>query len=237
MELKEGLVIKTINYQDNAKIIYLITDEGKKSIIVKGATNMKSHTFSYAQELTHLAFDTKDKYLSTGKIINSFINIKNDFKKLESCLLILEITYDLIDHINNYNIFYYFLLEILNLMNNTNNHELLELIFRVKILYLLGVAPVFTECVDCKTKENLLGFSFYDGGMKCKDHLFAGDNVVDHNTINLLKYLYISKLNKLSLSLDEVDFSYNEANLFLNSYYDYYLGFKSRVERVLSKFK
>lgn len=235
MDLKEGLVIKAIHYQDNAKIVYLITKEGKVSIIVKGATSMKSPAFQYAQELTLLGYDTKGKYLSTGKVLSSYAQIKQDVNKLESSMMILEITHDLIDHINDAPLFYGFLLDVLKNINEGKNPSLMELIFRVKILYLLGVAPVFYECVECGTRENLVAFSLYDGGMKCRLHHNQTVDSTSGQTLAFLREIYRTKFQNLTEMLDSFAYSYDEVDLFLSRYYEHYLGFKSRVHRVFSK--
>jgi DNA repair protein RecO (recombination protein O) len=235
MNLTEGIVVKTINYQDNAKIVYLITANGKKSIIVKGATNLKSHTFSYAQELTKLGYDIKDKYLSAGKIINSYSNIKSSYDKIHSALLIIEIAYDLIDHINDFDTFYTFLDNVLSLIDGQDYYQILELIFRVKTLYLLGVSPIFTRCIECESKENLVGFSFYNGGMKCTNCVTHDDLIYKDEVILSLKQLYLIKLEDLEKNLDKIVINYDELNLFLNRYYEHYLGFVSRVSRIFTK--
>ena len=233
MDLKEGIVVKTISYQDNAKIIYLITTEGKQSLIVKGATNLKSHTFSYAQELTKLAYNQNKMYLSAGKIISSYVNIKKDYPTLISSLKIIEIAYELIDHINDYQTFYKFLDEILALMNDNYNNEILELIFKVKTLYLLGVSPIFSKCVECETRDNLVGFSFYDGGMKCQDHVLITDFIYPDKIVFPLRALYQTKLDELIPLINHFEIDYQETDLFLNRYFEFYLGFKSRVKPII----
>ena len=45
MELEQGIVLKTIDYQENSKIIYLLTSKGIVSAVVRGAKNLKSHTY------------------------------------------------------------------------------------------------------------------------------------------------------------------------------------------------
>ena len=64
MELEKGIVLKTIDYQENSKIIYLLTNRGIVSAIVRGAKNLKSHTYAYAQPLVKIEFELKkDRYI------------------------------------------------------------------------------------------------------------------------------------------------------------------------------
>jgi len=237
MKLKEGIVVRSNVYQDNSKIINVVTETGKDSIILKGATNLKGHTFSYSHELTKIGYETSRNYLKAGKVINTFPKIRSDYNKLESGLKIIEIANILNEHINDFKTFYYFLDQILNLLNDTKFYELIELTFRVKTLFLLGIAPVFSRCVSCGNKENLIDFSFNGGGMKCKNCISGSDLIVNKSAVSLLKILYLTKLDDLEDIYNLIkDYDYKEADLFLNSYYEQYLGFKSNVTKVFSNF-
>lgn len=234
MELIEGIVLKTMPYQDNTKIAFILTTEGKQSVLVKGATNQKSRTFQYAQELIKVSFAIKGKYLITGKRLDSYESIRLVPSKLKSAFRIAEIAYELSEHINDAPLFYQFVADILKLINESIYSELLEVIFRIKTLYLLGLAPVFTECVDCHKKDDLVGFSLYGGGMKCKNCFQAHDLLHKEEMIDLLKLLYITKLPQLIPKLDAIQFVYRDVDGFLNLYYEHFLGFKSKVARIYS---
>ncbi|MFA5543760.1 MAG: DNA repair protein RecO [Bacilli bacterium] len=232
MELTEGIVVKSSDYRDNDKIIYLITNNGKMSLILKSAKKVHSKTFNYSHELSKLLFGSSKNYLTTGNVLTNYAYIKTNINVLKSALIITEISYELIDHINDYKVFYSFLSDVLNMINNGINNELLEIVFRVKILYLLGVAPVFNKCVDCEAKNDLVGFSFYDGGMKCILHNNNIDYLYNNDVISQLKGLYLQKIDKINVN-QHID--YQSLDSFLNRYYDTFLGFKSKVKVVFSK--
>ena len=42
MTLEKGIVLKTIDYQENSKILYIMTAKGLKSAIVRGAKSLRS---------------------------------------------------------------------------------------------------------------------------------------------------------------------------------------------------
>lgn len=239
MELEQGIIIKTIDYQENSKIVYLLTNDGIKSAIVRGAKNLKSHTYSYAQPLVKIEFEIKkDRYIGANNIINNYNNIKLNFDKLTIALKIIEICYVLGEHITDSNIFYTFVNDILNYIeieNNSNYYNIYELIFKIKILYLLGVAPVFSKCVCCGKKENLKGFSFNNGGMKCSNCIELDDFIYPNDTILEIKTIYLTKLDKLILLIKDnnLKYDYHKINRFLELYYEQYLGFVSKVNKVL----
>ncbi len=232
MELTEGIVLKSSDYKENDKIIYLITENGKMSVILKSAKKINSKTFGYSHELIKLSYGSSKNYLTTGNVLNNYTFIKTNLNVLNSALIISEVSYSLIDHINDYKLFYNFLNDIFDRLNNGQNHKILEIIFRIKVLYLLGIAPVFTKCVDCSTQDNLVGFSFYDGGMKCSSHMKNSDILYNSSMISQLKVLYLQKLDKIDMN-QVID--YHSIDEFLNRYYDTYLGFKSKVSSIINK--
>ncbi len=238
MEKKEGIVLKSIDYQENSKIIYCITNQGIDSVIVKGANHLKGHTALFTQEMIKIEYEKKkERFLVNGKIIDSYVSIRTDFNKLQSVLKIMEICYVLGDHINNFQTFYQFLNQILDLISKTKDHQLLEILFRTKILYLLGVAPIFKKCVSCQSTTNLVGFAFDSGGMKCKNCMSMEDFIYPNDVIHMVQSLYGQKLSTLEKDLPTLNVDIKRVNHFLDLYYEQYLGFKSKVEKVLKHFE
>ena len=237
MELEQGVVLKTIDYQENSKIIYLLTNKGIKSAIARGAKNLKSHTYAYAQPLVKIEFELKkDRYIGAYKILNNYNSIKLNFDKLTCCLKIIEICYELGEHISDHNLFFDFLNEILDNIENNEDYKIFELIFRSKILYLLGVAPVLNKCVSCGSNNKLVGFSFNNGGMRCSNCLKMDDFIYPNDTIEFFKTIYLMKFDKLLILINnkKLVFDYDKINRFLVLYYQEYLGFVSKVEKVLN---
>lgn len=237
MELEQGIVLKTIDYQENSKIIYLLTKKGIVSAVVRGAKNLKSHTYSYAQPLVKIDFELKkERYIGANKILDNYNNIKLNYDKLTTSLKIIEICYTLGEHITDSELFYTFTNQILDLINNTDDDfYVYELIFKIKTLYLLGVAPVFSKCVSCGNDKNIIGFAFNNGGMKCSDCIKTDDFIYPKETILEIKTIYLIKLEQLILLINEkqLKYDYKKISRFLELYYEQYLGFVSKVNKVL----
>ena len=233
MTLSEGIIIKTINYKETSKIIYLVTSDGLVSLEVKGANKINGHSHIYASLLSKIAFSENKHFFQSGKVLNNYVNIKNNFDKLNVTLKILEFTYTLIEHISDFSIFYNFLSEILDLIEKEDDFRYYEAIFYIKTLYLLGIAPMFKRCVSCGKSARLLGFVFSKGGMICEDCYKEYDSLYDTNvTIDVIK-LYYTKLDKLKEEKDEVN--YNGLKAFYQRYYQEYLGYTSKSEKILDK--
>lgn len=234
MEIKEGIIVKAIDYQDNSKILTIMTKEGKETYIAKGAKNYKSKTFAFSQEITQLQFNVKKQYITSAKIMRSFPKIKSDVYKLRATMNIIDMVYQLSDHINNYQIFYDFFSKIINLIEEKNSPYLLELIFKIKLTYLLGIAPNFKTCVVCNSTLNLCYFSLFDGGMKCGYDANNSDYVVSEEELAYFKELYYTKITDLEEKLNQYLYMEN-LNLDINKYYEYFLGFKSNTEQLFKK--
>ena len=231
----EGIVIKSINYGDSNKIITIFCAEGIKTLTVKGAQKPTSHAFNFAKEFILLKYEDKGKYLIGGKVDNYYSNIINDYNITKSALRIFEIINMLSLHINDYKVAYEFLKDCLDLLNKKIDHDLIELVFRIKFLYLIGLAPNFNSCVNCGSKEELVYFSLFDGGMKCKNCKDINDFILTNSQLDLFKVLYLVKLDKLVENIDIIKYDYEEINKILNMFYSHFLGFESKVEKIYKK--
>lgn len=244
MKLSEGIIVKSIKYQENSKIITILTEENLSTYYVRGGASYKSRNFSYSNELTKIAFDftekSKDslKILTSGTILEYYSSIKQSFNKLNDSFLIMEIINYLGNHINDFKTMYDFLGDILKLIDDNEYSPYYLIIFRLKLLYLLGVGPAFSRCINCNSKENLVGFVFDHGGMYCKDCTNPAHQYISSELLNILKYLYLTKLDAINFEL-AFKFKENVIDIkrFLDLYYETFLGYKSRANTVIEKMK
>lgn len=236
MELREGIIVKTINYKENSKIIYLVTNEGLESIEVKGANKLSGRSKIYANLLTNILFSSSKHFFQAGKVLNNYVNIKNDFDRLCYALSILDLSYTLIEHVNDFKVFYNFLHDILLLIDESDDYEFFYYVFFIKCLYLLGVQPVLNKCVKCSKTENLKAFVLKDGGMKCHFCLSVNDVLIDDQ--NLLEAIYKMYYVKLDVLKDNV-FCFDKFKLkeFIDSYYLEFLSYDSKADRIINSIK
>ncbi len=235
-ETLEGIIIKTINYKENSKIIYLVTKNGLDSIEVKGANKINGHSHIYANLLSKISYTKNKHYFQSGKVLDNYTSIRLDISKLECVLKIFELTYALINHFTDFSVFYIFLDEILNLINKNDDYNYYTSIFYIKSLYLLGIAPTLNHCTKCGNTKNLKGFVFNNGGMICKDCISINDTLIDTSiTENLIKMYYI-KLDELINIKDSFnDINYSMLFSFLDRYYETYIGYISKSSKIINK--
>ena len=234
----EGIIIKQMDYKENSKLIFILTKDGLVSLEAKGANSPKSKNGAYSKFLTRINVSFRGHTLTTGKVVDNYTNIKTDVKRFGVASIVLELCYSLAPHITNFDTFYTFVCNILDLINRCDNYDVYEKVFRIKSLYLLGIAPVLSKCVKCEKKQVLVGFSMDDGGMLCMDCVNDMKHLKTGKYIELFRYLYFAKTDEINIS--EINDKYDESvfkNLddFLDDYYETYIGFISKSRKILNK--
>lgn len=233
MELIEGIVVNTNKYQESSKIIYVLTKNEFKSLLVKSSLNYNSKNFAYSQELTKIGFlcteSNKNTFdiMKSGMVYETYKNIKDNYEKLLIVSKILNLVYRYHEHITDFSNLYNLLDYALNGINNSNiaNYKYYDIIFKSKFLYLLGSGPNFNGCTVCDKKDAHLSFSIQNGGLvcsKCRDgYTYSGEFV------EVLKILYLGKINILNDDLlNELPDYYSLINDLLSKYYYHYYSIR-----------
>lgn len=241
MELKEGIVLKGAKYQENHKLVTLLTPEGLELLLVRGALKQKSKTFAYSQELTKIEYgyvaknEDALKIITAGKVLSNYGAIKSDLDKLNDAMLIVEFCEQLGDHIEDGATFYRFCADILDLINDSAESAYYLMIFKLKSLYLLGVGPVFTSCVSCGRRDALAGFVFTAGGMKCEACRKQNEGFIPEGIARIVRFLYLTKLPELTPEVLSRLPDRRPVAEFIDRYYEHYLGYRSRAARIIEK--
>ena len=98
-----GIVLKNLDYQDNAQIIYVLSKDNLNSILVRGAKKIESKTRPLAQIITKIngLRTEKEKFstLTEGVVENNYNLIKEDFVKTQAVMCIFEKIYSLYPNI------------------------------------------------------------------------------------------------------------------------------------------
>lgn len=233
MEMLEGIVLSQTIYKENSKIIKILNNQEIHSFLVRNSCKYTSKNFAYSQELTKINYDFHKSnhnafdILTTGQVVNTYQNIKNDYYRLEVTVKIIALICKHGDFVSNYQNLYDLLTIILDKIDTCDNKYILlyECIFNLKFLYLIGYGPKFSSCVLCGNTPEF--FSIKDGGSVCKS--CAKSNFYDEDINIILKYLYLIKLDILK----EIDFSSLEVDILkyqnvikdvINKYYIYHVN-------------
>lgn len=245
--LKElnGIIIKSINYSDNDKILTVFTkEEGKVSIIAKGARRKKSKISAQTDIFTYTYFCCyPGKTLYTMKnceYIKSFNGLQYDLERILFANYVCELMNifyeDKMEEIISFNLLY-FTLGLIE-KEDVNNLSIITLAFMLKLLGITGLIPDFSGCMICGKKDIDEGYlDFEEGGIICSkcSHSHFSKRKISKNLIDIInKFLYINLKDIKGLSPKFKLEDYNEVILILNNYIEYSLNRKTNSFKFLS---
>lgn len=233
MENIKGLILKSINYKESSKIIYVYTNSGLRSVLIHGSNKLKNRYLNLSRVLNYIDVHVSGKELVTfrdGDVINGYRNIANNLEKYTYSTHILEIVYSFSNHEHDHEKLLNFLLKILTKIENEKDYIPYLNMVELKLLYLLGINPLFNQCVSCGKTDNLQ-FSITEGGMCCPEHLKNPTSISDKCLFNI-KYIYYYDLAKdTMLKIEKNDLK--EIRNFLDKYYEYHLNIKTNSRKLL----
>ena len=110
LKKRQGIILNSIDYKENHKILYVLTTDGKESFLVMRAKRIKEGVLNDTQNLTLIEYELEEKgSLSKAKnidVVNYFNEIKNDLKKFTVASYALELIYRMISETEHPEILY-----------------------------------------------------------------------------------------------------------------------------------
>lgn len=233
----QGIVLKITDYKEQAVIAKLLTQNGIKDYIIRGAKKMNGGTRLLASPLTKLSFNATNSEgldtLTEGIILNNYLPIKQDISKMAVAYPILEKILVFAPQVTDSQIFYQFVNEILDLLLTDLNELAVLAIFEIKLTYLIGIAPELNICVKCHKKIDSGYFSINDGGIYCPSCLGSHPYELNPTVTNELKLLYLIKPSKVDKKLmDLLKDDLNRLSEIIDLYYIKHLDFSSKAKNV-----
>ena len=138
MEAIEAIVLKSLDYEDSSKILYLYTEKGLQSIIAHGVKKMNSinRFLSQGGTLIKVSFSRGEfPSMKEGELLNDYPKIKEDVLAYAYLNHIMELVNNTISEDSDHKKMFDFLKRLLLLFNNGSNPEILSFIFELKLLY------------------------------------------------------------------------------------------------------
>lgn len=214
----EGIVIKTIDYKEKSKIVYLYTSFGMKSIKALDVLRTK---LGFVTTLNVVDFEMSKGNLPTVTeytLKDNFYSLYEDLTKVGVLAPILDILQHLEEEVNHTRI-YSFVIQILKALRETKEPYYILSLFLVKMLAVFGVRPVLKQCIHCKGTR-IVNFSILEGGALCAN--CATYNERNFGIFTALERLYYSKTYEVQVlpvdykSLLEAIYSYYAIHVHLN---------------------
>jgi DNA repair protein RecO (recombination protein O) len=199
-----GVVIKTKEFKENDKLVWLYTDNlGKITTIAKGAKKSKSRLFSLTLPLCYgeyVLFKGKNLYnLQEGKIINSLQGLLENLDKLTYSSYLCELIDICVEEGEvNKSLFKDFITCLYLLNTDALNYEILLRSFELKILKATGYGLDLENCVVCNKKilvSSYISLSQY-GGI-CENCEKQHGIYISKPAYNSIKFLIKTPMDKL----------------------------------------
>lgn len=138
--------------------------------------------------------------INSCETIEVFYNIRTDLDKLKYASYITKIINDTTtENQNTYRVLQLYLNTLYVIANTDKNLNLINSIFRLRLMSIIGFRPIIDECKNCKTKENLNYFSFKENGFKCKTcgKLDKGTIEISQTTKDAIRYIILADSKKI----------------------------------------
>ena len=191
-----GIIIAENNSGDFDKMLTMLTPNlGKISCTARGARRAKSQLLSATQVFTfgeYMLFKGGDTYtINSCETIEMFYNLRTDLDKLVYASHITKIINDITtENQNSFHILKLYLNTLYAISETDKDLDFIISVFKMRLMKLIGFAPNVSECVSCKSKDDLTAFSFKDNGFKCSNckKLESGAFNISEGTKNAIIY-------------------------------------------------
>lgn len=177
---------------------------GKISCVAKGARRPKSALLAGTQMFCfgeYLVFKGSQTYhINSVEPIEVFYNLRVDLDKLKYAVHINKIVQDVThENQNCYKILQLLLNTLYTISETDKNLDMVLGVFKLRLLCILGFTPQIMNCVNCREKENLIGFSIKDNGLKCKTCGKQDTSTIQisESTLSAIKYTVTAPPKKL----------------------------------------
>lgn len=211
----EGIIYKVQPYQETSKLVFVITPEGKKTLIARGAQKISSEYRTLTQYLTHIQFESSPKTMFTLKdagIINHFDHIKTSINHLKVTAFVLELYDKLIIEEGPIPTLYKKLIDFLYKPAFELNSIRIAFLFLYELGYDVSLEP---------DGRKIKGFNITQGRLIYEHETFLSD--VSMN--DLITLLHIKKTTYDTI-IEITEDTYQTLKKFMVSYIEYHLNIR-----------
>ena len=138
--------------------------------------------------------------INSCETIEVFYNIRTDLDKLKYAAHITKIVNDVTtENQNTYKVMQLFLNTLYMISETDKDLSLINSVFTLRLLSIIGFRPMIDECKNCKSKEDLTYFSFRDSGFKCSvcSKQDKGSIEISATTKDAIRYIILADAKKI----------------------------------------
>ena len=149
----------------------------------------------------YVLYKSSNSYsINSCETIEIFYNIRTDLDKLKYAAYMTKIVNDITtENQNTYKVLQIFLNTLYMISETNKNLSLINSVFALRLLSIIGFRPIINECANCKTIEDLTYFSFRDSGVKCRvcAKQDKGAIEISPTTKDAIKYIILADAKKI----------------------------------------
>ena len=170
----KSIILKISEYKEKDAVVTALNEEGLISFLVKGLRGAKSKHMALnnplvVADLTFLENSSyKYKVLKEADVLFSPLNLMGNLRELALVMLLANLINEMLQDEELLVVFQYILSSIEDIYKNKRvNENVLYLIF--KFLNVTGYNLTVSSCVKCGSKNEIVNFSFKEGGFLCRN--------------------------------------------------------------------
>ncbi len=241
----EGIVIRTVDYGEAAKVLTLYTREhGKIGIMARGAKKPKSRLAAASQLFTHGYYLCKKgpgsgmPDLSQGEIVESYRDLRQDLIKTAYAAYMAELLDRLTEEREPNPYLFQLIAHMFRYLDEGKDPEILCRIFECKMLTVAGIRPQLHACARCGKEREPYAFSVTQGGLLCPDCLHSDPHAISVAPVTwkLLRLFQLFDLARLG-EIEVKPATKSQLKHVLHSFLDEHLDLRLKSRAFLDQIK
>jgi DNA repair protein RecO (recombination protein O) len=167
------VIIRRADFGEADRLLTLITPQGKRRVVAKGARKTTSRLAGHIELFTHatllLAVGRNLDIVTQSMILHGYNTLRGDLKRIGAAYYAAELIDRLIEEDDENRPAYDLLLATLQALDTTANLDLVLRFYELRLLGCLGYRPQLYHCAVCQEvlTEEARHFSHEAGGAIC----------------------------------------------------------------------
>jgi DNA repair protein RecO (recombination protein O) len=169
----EGVIIRRADFGEADRLLTLITPQGKRRVVAKGARKTTSRLAGHIELFTHatllLAVGRNLDIVTQSVILHGYNTLRGDLKRIGAAYYAAELIDRLIEEDDENRPAYDLLLATLQALDTSEHLDLVLRFYELRLLGCLGYRPQLYHCAVCQEvlTEETRHFSHEAGGALC----------------------------------------------------------------------
>jgi DNA repair protein RecO (recombination protein O) len=169
----EAVIIRRSDFGEADRMLTLITPQGKRRVVAKGARKTTSRLAGHIELFTHtallLAVGRNLDIITQSSILHSFDNLRGDLRRISAAYYTAELIDRLLEEEDENRPAFELLVAALHQIDITRSLDLVLRSYELHILGYMGYRPQLYHCANCQEvlTEEASRFSAAAGGVLC----------------------------------------------------------------------